>query len=60
MKKLLFLYLFLIISYNAFSQNNSIPAFIIETNAGYAIGVDLDSAMEIQTRQYEALRSVRQ
>jgi hypothetical protein len=56
MKKVLLVYLFLIISYNAFSQNNGLPAFMIETNAGYAIGVDLDSAMEINVRLIYAMQ----
>jgi hypothetical protein len=50
MKKILFLFLFSIISHVIFSQNNDLPAFMFEANTGYAVGVNLDSAMNIDAK----------
>jgi hypothetical protein len=52
MKKILFSILFLIITYTLFSQNNEQPSFMVEVNTGYAIGVNLDNTIQIDTRLY--------
>lgn len=50
MKKALFLILFLSISCIAFSQEYKFPAFMVEANTGYAIGINLNSAMQVDLK----------
>jgi len=50
MKKLLFALLFIAVSGYIFAEN--LPAFMVETNVGYAVGVNLNNAMQIDTRLY--------
>jgi hypothetical protein len=50
MKKLIFLFLFSIVSYTSFSQSNDLPAFLVEANVGYAVGINLDSAVKIDIK----------
>ena len=50
MKAFLFLILFSFTSFAVFPQSNNLPAFLVEANAGYAFGVNLDSAMQIDAK----------
>jgi len=50
MKKIILLFLFFIISYTAFSQSDELPAFMIEINAGYAIGINLNNTIPVNVK----------
>jgi hypothetical protein len=51
MKKLIFLLiLFAIISYIAFAQDNDLSKFMVEADVGYTIGINLESAMQIDVK----------
>jgi len=49
-KKSIFIVVFIIISHTGFSQSNELPAFLIEANAGYAIGFTLDNTVPINLK----------
>jgi hypothetical protein len=50
MKKLFFLLLFSTTSFIVFSQNNDLPAFMLELNTGYSVGINLDNAVQIDIK----------
>jgi len=54
MKKLFVVLFFIVISGLAFSDD--LPTFMVETNAGYAIGVNLDNAMQTDAKLYYSFK----
>jgi hypothetical protein len=52
MKRLFLLLSIIFISAYAFSENFNTPAFMVEVNGGYAVGVNLDNAGYFDTRLY--------
>ena len=50
MKTFLFLILFSLSSFAVYSQSNNLPSLLVEANAGYALGINLDNAMQIDAK----------
>ena len=50
MKKIVILIIFTITSFTVFSQSNNLLSFMIETNVGYAIGINLDNAVLVDAK----------
>jgi hypothetical protein len=50
MKKKAFLFLFLVISVTVFSQSHDLTAFMVEATTGYALGINVDSAMQLSIK----------
>jgi hypothetical protein len=49
MKNIIFLIIFTITSYFAFSQND-LPGFLVEANTGYAFGINLDNVLSVDLK----------
>lgn len=58
MKKTAFFIIFAFIALNAFSQSDELPVFMFEVNSGYAVGVDLENAVQIDAKIISRFRNV--